>query len=90
VTCPRCVHPAHVGRCPVDTCPCKCSRPSLVTKPPKAPPVPLPQDQRESDLAEVETRLRQAVWAGELAPVKDICRACWNAGFTARERQPKR
>jgi hypothetical protein len=89
MTCPACPHEPHRGHCPVETCSCRLSRPSLAPKPARPVVEVLPQDQRERDLAEVEARLRQAVVEQHFPEVLHICRALWDAGHTAEQRKGK-
>jgi hypothetical protein len=45
--------------------------------------------QREEWMAEIARRLRDAVVEGHVGHVMDICRACFDAGYTANERRGK-
>ena len=97
--CPQCPHPLSEHgrrgkkrgvRCLVESC-AGLLIPPLVdddqTPVLEPEPVPLAQDQREADLAEVAVRLRAAVVDGHYAQVEAIARACWDAGFTAHFRR---
>ena len=62
-----------LGRCVEVACPCSALD---IVRPVPPVPVPLAQDQREADLAEVAVRLRAAVVDGHYAQVEAIARAC--------------
>ena len=87
--CPQCHHDAHRGRCSVDACPCKLSRPSLAPKPPRAEPVRLPADAREAWIAHHSACIYDALMTGGQLQFCNLLRAAWDDGFLESQRQPR-
>ena len=84
--CQRCGHPLcrhRHGKCEV--CPCCVGNEATPVVRAEVPA----STQRERDLADVEVRLRQAVAMSNFPEVLHICRALWDAGFTAEQRKGK-